>query len=276
MAISMPPSHKKHTRIHSQQDGALSIHVHEKDSLRWLVFDDAAEQSIIDLHHPQQLVSPAYQAMLAALLFVPTPATLLLLGLGGGAIARYLAHHAPACRGVAVELSPVVANIAQQFFDLPGAQQNWQLHITDARDYFNESNCNEDNTDGDSHFDYMVLDIAEQTRTPSWLTEPSFLKLCRQRLSHHGVLAINLIPRNAEEFTRCLANIRSAFDTHTLCLSVPEHHNILVFAFNQRPEFNGIDQLHGRVPALTKYWALPFDQFLNQMLHDNPVGSGVL
>jgi len=257
------------TIIHSQQDAERCISVHDDGENRWLEFGDGGIQSIIDQHHPQNLVSPVGQAMLAALLFTPTPAHFLLLGTGGGAIARYLSHRLPDCRGDAVELSPIIADIARQFFEFP--TQGWQLHQADARDFV--SAVNADNNP--KHYDYIVLDIAEHQHTPHWLTEVPFLAHCRQRLSTDGVLCVNLIPNDAADFMQQLAHIRQVFDARTLCLSVPEHRNVLVFAFAQRPEFGDYTQLHEVAKPLIQQWGLPFDEFLNRMIQENPTGSGV-
>ena len=250
----------KSTQIHTQQDGELCITVHDEGTKRWLDFGDGGIQSIIDRDQPQRLVSPLNQAMLAALLFTPAPAQLLLLGVGGGAIARYLSHRQSGCRGDAVELSPAIAEIAQQFFEFP--EHNWTLHLTDARDFAAENNVPR------QHYDYIVLDIAEQQHTPHWLTEASFLANCRRRLSKQGVLSINLLPKDAADFMQQLAVIRQVFDGRTLCLSVPEHRNILVFAFAQPPEFSDITQLQRRMDELTQRWELPFSDFLERMIQE--------
>ncbi len=263
----MIPHSQKHTQIHHQQEDTLHIYVHEGGSRRWLEFGDDVVQSIINLQRPQDLIAPVHQAMLTGLLFLPAPRRMLLLGLGGGAIARYMAHRQPDCHGDAVELSPAVADIAQQFFDFPTA---WGLHVADARDYIAQATL----PDG-QHIDCMMLDIAEQQHSPDWVSDSAFLGHCRQQLSAHGVLVINLMPRDAAEFTHQLAAIRGAFEARTLCLSVPQHRNILIFAFAQRPVFSDMAQLQQRVAGRTEQWGLPFDEFLGRMVRENPAGSGV-
>ena len=254
------------TRLHTQQEGETCITVHDDGALRLLEFGDDGIQSIIDRHRPRDLVSPVSQAMLAALLFTPAPEHFLLLGMGGGAIARYLSHRHPHCQGDAVELSPAIAAIAQQFFEFP--EHNWQIHQADVRDFISAKNASK-------LYDYIVLDIAERQHTPHWLTEIAFLYHCRERLSLHGVLCINLAPGDANEFMRQLSNIRLAFDTRTLCLSVPGHRNVLIFAFAQRPDFGDIGQLRQRADALFQHWELPFNDCLDRMIRENPIDSGV-
>ena len=202
---------------------------------------------------------------MAGLLFLPAPQSMLLLGLGGGAIARFMAHHQPTCQGVAVEISPAVANIARHYFDFPPA---WGLHLGNAREYPGE-------THDEPPIDYIVVDIAERLHTPEWICSEPFLAQCRHRLSSHGVLAINLVPHNADEFSQQLAAIRTVFPARTLCLSVPEHHNVMVFGFVQHSLFTHIAELQSRITGLEQQWPLPFTAFLERMIHDNPEGSGV-
>ncbi len=78
------------------------VSVWQQERLRWLDFGYGAVQSIIDLDHPDQLISPVYHAMLAPMLFVPIPKRILLLGVVGGALARYFNHRFLAVQGEAV------------------------------------------------------------------------------------------------------------------------------------------------------------------------------
>jgi spermidine synthase len=252
--------------IHHQKDRGMTVDVFEKDNLRWLSFGDNSIQSIIDLDDPGSLHSPVYRAMLAVLLFTPTPERVLLLGTGGGVLARYFHHRQTAIQGDAVEISGVVAEIARQFFDFPAQDQGWRTVISDAQEYIYQS---------EQHYDLVFLDIAEKELSPSWVFEPDFLDHCRKRLGEEGALVLNIIPKDAEFFSKALWNIRQAFDLYTVCLSVPEHKNILVFAFNGLPQYSNISILDQRVPTLVEQWGMEFDQFLMRMKEVNPRGSGV-
>lgn len=256
-------THSPETRIHFTMDNGLDIAVHEAEGLRWLDFGDGGIQSVIDLSDPDRLVSALNQAMLAGLLFVPSPQRALLLGTGGGAIARFLSRRAPDCKGEAVEQSTVVAEIARQFFDFPDTESGWTLHTVEAREFISRSR---------QRYDLIVLDIAENQHTPGWVRNMDFLDSCRQRLTPEGVLALNLLPRDATDFTRTLAPIRESFTGCTACLSLPEQRNILVLAFRHPVSTAGVKN---RIPALEQHWGLPFAAFLQRMYNDNPPGSGV-
>ena len=80
----------------------------------------------------------------------------------------------------------------------------------------------------------------------------------------------------ASIFSQQLQNIREAFERRTLCLSVPNHKNIIVFAFNQPASFHTIDELELRLRVAKDDWGIDFKTQLEQLRNDNPIGSGVL
>ena len=93
----------------------------QQKDLRWLNIN-SVEQTRINTERPDFLVSPVSRAFLAALLFIDTPTSVLLAGLGGGAIARYLHHKNPDITGDALEINAAVAEIAKHFFQFPESQ----------------------------------------------------------------------------------------------------------------------------------------------------------
>ena len=58
-------------------------------------------------------------------------------------------------------------------------------------------------------------------------------------------------------------------------MAVPDHKNIVVFAFNQPPDYRTIAELNLRVTEAEKIWGLDFNSMLKQLRKDNPKGSGV-
>jgi spermidine synthase len=250
--------------LYSTVDVGSPIKVWQQSGLRWLEFGDDLIQSEIDIARPDFLPESFNRAMLSGALFNgETPEKVLLAGTGGGSTARYFANCFPHVKGDAVDLSSVVLDIAQRFFDCPN-QGNWQLIEADIRDYVQQ--CS-------TYYDLIIMDIAIGQASPDWIIDPVFLRCCRQLLTHNGHIAINLIVENEQGFVTQLAAIRQAFDRQTVCISLPEHRNVIVLAFNQ---------IAGLIPeptafnALEAQWHIEFGQFYLQMLKDNPKNSGVL
>ena len=228
---------------------------------RWLNID-AVEQTRIDSEKPNQLVSSLHHYFLTVLLFIDTPKTVLLGGLGGGAIARYLYNKNPEIEGSAIEVDKTIASLAKDYFYFPKNQ--WNIIVDDLQ-----------NVDEGS-YDFIVIDIADDDLTPVWLTTEKMLIQLKQQLTESGVLAINLLVTDAQALSQALEVSRNIFDRRTLCVSVPDHRNIILFAFNQSPQYNSIDELEKRSQQLANVWGLDFTVLLEQLQKDNPIGSGVL
>src|SRR5581483_253689 len=62
---------------------------------RFLHFDLDAVQSAMDMHDPVRLTLAYTRRMMAFLLFNRAPARVLLLGLGGGSLAKFCYHRLP-------------------------------------------------------------------------------------------------------------------------------------------------------------------------------------
>jgi spermidine synthase len=250
--------------LYSTVDNDRQIKVWQQADIRWLEFGDELIQTEIDLARPGFLPESFNRAMLSGALFSgEVPEKVLLAGTGGGSTARYFAHRFPDVIGDAVELSPVVLEIAQRFFECP-YQGNWQLIAADIQDYVQHS---------ETRYDLIVMDIAIGQASPEWITDPAFLNGCRQLLTRKGHIAINLIVEDEQGFMRQLAAIRQSFDRQTVCLSLTEHRNVIVLAFNNAKVLVLNPLIFDK---LESQWQIEFGRFYQQMLKDNPKDSGVI
>lgn len=250
--------------IVNQNSDGETIRVWQQDDRRWLDFDDGLIQSEIVLDKPEILPSVLNRAMLAGMIFVESPQRILLAGTGGGATARYFAHHFPDVMGDAVEISEQVSSIAKAYFYFP-TTENWQLIRDDIVHYV--QHC-------PYRYDLIVVDIAVNQITPHWLVETDFLQQYRTLLTEKGHIAFNLLVDDADEFLHHLRDLRSVFNQQTVCLSLPNYRNTVVLAFNSKSSFL-VEEISSRLLELEAEWGLEFKTFYQQMLKDNPKASGV-
>ena len=236
------------------------IEVLADEPLRSLYIDNI-EQTRINTEQPERLASLVHRSFLACLLFIKTPENVLLGGLGGGALARYLHHRKPEMSGDAVEINATVAQLAKAYFYFP--EQQWNLVVDDIRHWRKQP------------YDLIIIDIAESDLTPAWLICEPMLSQLRSQLSEQGVLALDLLVDDAQSFTQALSNIREVFDRQTLCLSVPNHRNIIIFAFKQPPQNCSLQELSRRIAQLSDIWGLDFFAFIEQLKKDNPGNNGI-
>lgn len=112
------------------------IRLRQEGSVRtlWFVNDDGREvkETSIDLRRPHELLIPYTRAMFVShLLRAEAPRRCLLVGLGGGAMVHFLRRHFPETELDAVEIDPVVVQIADEWFATrPGPRT--RIHTADG------------------------------------------------------------------------------------------------------------------------------------------------
>jgi spermidine synthase len=217
----MSPRRSEALCIYRKEDTSSRCEIWDQDGRRSLWFDDVILQSEIELADPGHLPNPVNRAMLAPLMFTPSPRRVLLAGCGGGAIARWFHHHAPQTPGDAVEISAEVAQLARDYFDFPPASTAWRLICADVRDFVLSSA---------PEYDYLLVDLEEDQRTPDWVTAEPFLSRCRGRLSAQGTMVLNLISSSVDECAERLLAVRQAFTHGVGLLGDSNHDNLLVLA----------------------------------------------
>src|SRR3569623_3741806 len=85
------------TLVHRSRDADGPIEVVDDGVIRTLHFGNDVRQSSMALHAPVHLMLLYAQAMMSCLLFQPGPRRVLLIGLGGGSLARVLRRRWRGC-----------------------------------------------------------------------------------------------------------------------------------------------------------------------------------
>jgi spermidine synthase len=128
-----------------------------------------------------------YARSMAAAVALParTPRRVLLLGLGGGALPRFLHAALPGLRQDAVEINPVVVRVCREHFGLPPGDAV-AVHVADARAWLEAA---------PGPWDVILLDAYAPDEVPEHLATREFFALVRQRLAPGGVAVANLWER---------------------------------------------------------------------------------
>src|SRR5688572_1868289 len=106
-------------RIRKPADDEQTAYVSERYGVRSLHIGSDTVQSSMRLTRPNDLELSYTRSMMAFLLFAPEPSDVLMIGLGGGSLAKFVHHRLPAARVRAVEVNPQVVAIARQYFHVP-------------------------------------------------------------------------------------------------------------------------------------------------------------
>ncbi len=208
------------------------IRLREKDRVRRLFFvdDSGAEhcQSAIDLATPATLQHGYAKRMFASLLFREPQERILLVGLGGGGMVRFLGERFPATFVEAVEIDPVVVSIASEYFGVRDGPRA-KIHTADAFTFFDSPR---------DPYDAIYLDAflrAPEISGPGTATErlktEAFLQTLRSHLKPGGLIAFNLI-RTDPHTDRDLASIRAVFP-EPIRFDVPGTGNLVVIALRE-------------------------------------------
>ena len=106
-------------RVRKPSDDNESVYISEKFGVRTLHIGSDTVQSSMRLSKPNDLEVSYTRSMMGFLLFNPQPRSVLMIGLGGGSIAKFIYHRFPEARAVAVEVNQQVVDVARQYFFVP-------------------------------------------------------------------------------------------------------------------------------------------------------------
>lgn len=250
--------------IFRTRDADGEIHVYEDDRFRYLTFGNEVEQSCLDLAQPMRLEHVYTQAMLLALLLHDAPRVALLLGLGGGSLARALRAADKGLRLVGVEHRAAVIDVAGAHFQLPD-DRRFTAVCSNATDFLA---C-----PGDS-FDAIFADLYVADGVHADQSTQGFLAACHARLSENGLLVINQWASEYLSNMQTFAALREVFDDRLLNVHV-QGGNIVSFAFRDQFPVPQRDTLFDRAVALGERLAIPLERQARNLWRQNAEALGV-
>ncbi len=179
-------------------------------------------QSEMSLEDPVKLVSDYTRKMMGFLLFCPRPRHVVMLGLGGGCLAKFCHRHLPQTMVTAVEINPAVVEL-REHFDVPPDDARFRVVQGDGAEYVASL------AESGDIVDAILVDAYDRRGIARSVSDPSFLQNCRRVLSPDGVFVMNLALRDSRRDTY-LRMIRSAFGGPVIAASVNWDGNTVAFA----------------------------------------------
>jgi spermidine synthase len=155
---------------------------------RQLIFDGKLDgrdpiQSEMKLSDHFDLPQPYARYIMAALPLVKNPKHILIVGLGGGSMQRYLYRLLPDAKIETAELDPAVVKVATSYFFLKEDARQI-VHVDDGRKFIENSK---------EKYDIIFLDAFSATSVPYPLSTQQFLKAVKDHLAPGGIVCANLI-----------------------------------------------------------------------------------
>jgi spermidine synthase len=193
----------------------------DSDDMRTLHFDARFIQSAMRLSAPYELLLSYTRGMMAFLLFNRQPKSILMIGLGGGSLAKYCYRILPDTNITVLEIDDNVIALRESFAVPPDSERFVVLH-TDAKDYIATM---------EAKVDVILHDGFDANGLAPTLNTTSFYSSCRAALSENGILVSNLWG-DAEDLAPSMERLWSAFDSRLWWSNATTSLNRVVCALN--------------------------------------------
>ena len=238
---------------------ALStIAVSDSRGVRTLHVGGEAIQSAMRIEEPFALALDYTRCMMAFLLVHPQPRRALMIGLGGGSLAKFFYRHLRKTRIRAVELDERIVAAARTQFALPPDDARLSVEVGDGAEALAPECC-----------DLLVVDaFHDEVHVPE-LASASFYEGAFLALEEPGAMVVNFM-NDDPNFDRHLRRLERAFGGAVLALPALYDPNILVFAFRGAPRRLEWEALRRRAAVLESRFGLPFPRYVSRLRAMNP------
>lgn len=249
--------------IHRSVDRVGVLEVVDDRGIRSLHFGTNPKQSSMSISDPVRLELPYSRAMMSALLFNPSPRKALLVGLGGGSLAKFMLHVFPNCVIDAVECRESVLKLARGFFHLP-EDPRLSVTIDDGARYILESAM-----EREQDYDLIFIDAFDHAGMAQSINGYRFTDACLRLLTPAGILAMNLWGTDSDTYEQSMDSLTLSFDDRLLSLPVRGRGNIIVFGFRTALNRGALKALKTRAAELEARFGLEFPVFLRDLRRYN-------
>ena len=231
-----------------------SIAVSESRGVRTLHVGGEAIQSAMRVDDPFALALDYTRCMMAFLLFHPQPRQALMIGLGGGSLAKFFFRNLRKTKTRAVELDPRVVAIAREQFALP---RELEVEVGDGAEALSPQCC-----------DVLVVDAYHDELHVPKLASAEFDDAAWLALEEPGVLVVNFM-NDDPKLDATLQRLERAFAGAVLAMPALYDPNILAFAFKGVESSVSWKILRERAGKLEARYGLPFGRYVSKLRHMN-------
>ena len=221
--------------------------------MRSLHVGGEAIQSAMRLDDPYALALDYTRCMMAFLLFHPEPRSALMIGLGGGSLAKFMFRHLRRTALRVVEVDERVVAAARQHFELPANHARLRVEVGDGVDALSPECC-----------DLLVVDAFEDELHVPRLASGEFYDGAWLALTEPGALVVNFM-NDDPKFDRTLQRLEQAFGGAVLALPAQYDPNIIAFAFKGVPPRVEWQALRKRAEQLEARLGLPFTRYVSRL-----------
>lgn len=244
------------TLIYETHDDDGIIEIVEANGVRSLHFGSYPKQSSMALEAPDTLLLSYSRAMMSWRLFLDGFDDALLVGLGGGSLAKYLLKHFPHGNIDVYETREQVVKVARSHFRVPD-DPRLSIHVGDGGDYIRQTACH-----GEKHYDLIMLDAYDHNAMSASVNGPLFFDACRDLLRPQGVMAINLWGVENPYFEETVDDIGQSFDQKILQVPVHNRDNVIVLGFSSAFPKLSFQQLRDKAELMEQQSQIEYGSYL--------------
>ena len=226
---------------HSTSDNGAPL-VTTRGDIRTLEFRPGEVQSEMRLSRPAHLSLAYVRAMMMFLLFVPRPRHILMVGLGGGSLAKFCHRYLPDCRITVLELREDVIALREQFC-VPPDDERFQVIHADACTYIGKMR---------ERVDVLIIDGFDAAGLPPALVASRFYADCRRALLDGGVLVANIFSYDPQ-YAAMMGRLALVFGDRIARLAGVAGNNRIVFAVRASLALDA--PAHGRAVRVQRWMA---------------------
>lgn len=207
--------------IDCRHDDEGPIEVVESHGIRSLHFGSHAQQSAMALANPDHIELPYLRAMLVGLVFVPAPTRILVLGLGGGSLPRFLLRHYPDTLIEVVESRAAMVGVARDHFDLPDCA-GLTIEVADGAEHLQRRLAA-----GVSRYDLILVDLFDDQGLAPVVMRHEFFSALAGLVSMAGAVCVNLWSGHVESFRAVMRLLKRHFPAGAYSLPVIGRGNVV-------------------------------------------------
>lgn len=224
LRLHEPATANRQRLIHQLQDGIYPRpFVLDDGEVRRLQFSLKLVQSEMRVADPTALALAYTRAMAGFLLFQPKPRHVVIVGFGGGSLAKWCHRHLARSRITALEYSADVI-ACRDWFAVPPDDERLQVIEAEAATWFARHAT-------DTRADVILLDAYDEDGLAPQLCTEAFYADLRTALKPDGVLVANISGYGPLTETH-IALMHRVFNERTVVVDVSSEGNRIAYAFN--------------------------------------------
>lgn len=238
-----------------------NIYVVEQYDLRCMRFrkrnKSDLSQSCLDLKNPKHLVFNYYKQVMAATFYLEQPKDILIIGLGGGILAKTFHEIYPDANITSVEIDPVVADMAKNHFGYSDEKTQLSTVVKDGRIFVKRA------AKKNKQYDFILLDAYNSDYIPEHLMTQEFLQEAKSLLKKDGLLMANTFSQS-KLFDHESATYAAVFGTINQLIFDHAKANRLIIASNQTlPTKKQLSEKLEQLTPLLRTYNVSAQQLLN-------------